>query len=362
MSRSKHARTAPQQAYRLAGTVLVLLFCSSQALAQPVVGDSQPDQLSLGTIRVGATVEASVRIFGAGNDTAGIAVKTQPPRFVRVTETRLSTQEYGNLGKFVVCDVLISLDTTRAGEFTGKIKVQIGEIEVEVPVAASILEQQAGLSRVLIVETPFNRYSTSDASIFDAWLKLVKSAKLDVHYLEVDRALPVLRNLDLSNFDVVLLGGSGIYSAREGDFEKLKAFVNSGGRVIITANHFMMGSVAKANEFIVPFGLRMTDTEPEGLYPIFEIEDADIVQHKLTAGVGKLRFHRPSPVGVEDEKKGKILIAATPFPDAGFVAVAQADRGQVVVLGVSLWWNWIASEQESGADNARLLQNLLSKP
>jgi len=124
----------------------------------------------------------------------------------------------------------------------------------------------------------------------------------------------------------------------------------------------MSGSVARANEFVVPFGLKMTDTEPGGNYPVFEIEDGHIAKHKLTAGVGKLRFQRPSPVGVEDEKKGKILVAATPYPDAGFVALAAADRGQVVVMGVSLWWSWIASKDESDADNARLLQNLLTKP
>jgi hypothetical protein len=108
----------------------------------------------------------------------------------------------------------------------------------------------------------------------------------------------------------------------------------------------------------------MTDTEPapKAKDPAIEIEDADIAKHVLTAGVETLRFHRPSPVGVEDEKRGRILVAAPPYPDAGFVAVAQADRGQVVVLGISLWWNWITSPKESGADNARLLQNLLTKP
>jgi hypothetical protein len=78
--------------------------------------------------------------------------------------------------------------------------------------------------------------------------------------------------------------------------------------------------------------------------------------------IARQAFHRPSPVGVEDQKKGKILVTVPSDPDAGFVAVAQADRGQIVVLGTSMWWNWIASERESGADNAKLLQNLLSKP
>jgi len=186
MSRYKIARIAALTAYLVAGTLVVLLFCSSPASAQPIVGGLQPDMLSLGTIRVGSKVEASVRIFGAGDDTAGVVVKTQPPRFVRVTETRLGTQNFGKLGTFVVCDIVISLDTANAGEFSGKIKVQVGEIEAEIPIAASVLEQEAKLSRVLIVETPFNRFSTSDASIFDAWLELVKTAKLDVSYLEVD--------------------------------------------------------------------------------------------------------------------------------------------------------------------------------
>jgi hypothetical protein len=357
MSRIKKANTAACLAAR---NLLIVVFCSSHALAQPVVGDFQPDQLSLGTIRVGATVEASVRIFGAGSETAGISVKTQPPRFVRVTQTQLATQEYGNLGRFVVCDVMVSLDTSRAGEFSGKIKVQIGEIEIEVPVAASILEPQAGLSRVLIVESPFNRFSTSDSSIFDNWLNLVKSAKLDVHYLEADGARPVLRNLNLSIFDVVLLADTGLHFAREADFAKLKDFVAGGGRVVIAANHFMSGSVAKANEFVVPFGLKMTDTEPQGASNVFEVEGEEILRHRLTAGVDILRFHRPSPVAVQDKKKGKILVAAPAYPDAGIVAVADAAKGQVVVLGISLWWNWIASKDEAGADNARLLRNLLT--
>src|SRR5262249_44397056 len=103
MSHIKKAKSGANILSLAARHLLIAVFCSSHALAQPVVGDSQPDHLSLGTIRVGATVEASVRIFGAGSDTAGISVKTQPPRFVRVTQTQLATQEYGNLGKFVVC-------------------------------------------------------------------------------------------------------------------------------------------------------------------------------------------------------------------------------------------------------------------
>lgn len=359
-SRFLRLRLWRPRTFLVAGAALVLLLPTSQVFAQPIVGSTQPDMVSLGTVRVGATVEASVRIFGPGQDTAGVAVKTQPPRFVRVTETRLDTQKFGNVEPSVVCDVTISLDTSRAGNFSGIIKVQIGDVEVEVPVAANVLEQAAGFTKVLIVETPFNRFSTSDAAIFDPWLEVVKSAKLDVHYLEVDRSRPVLRDLDLSKFDVILLADTGLFFARDGDFAKLREFAAAGGRVIVAANHFMRGSVEKTNEFVVPLGLKMTDVEPDGA-AVWQVEGEQIATHKLTDGVKTLKFHRPSPVAVEDEKRGKILVAAPPYPDAGFVAVTDVDRGQVVVLGVSLWWNWIASENEAGADNAKLLGKLLRR-
>src|SRR5262249_6781250 len=136
------------------------------------------------------------------------------------------------------------------------------------------------------------------------------------------------------------------------DFDKLKTFVSNGGRVIIGANAFFAGTVEKANEFLATFGLRMSDVEPAGIN-VFQVEGEEIAEDSLTAGVQSLRFFRPSPVAIEDKDKGKVLVAAPPYPDEGFVAVANAEGGQVVALGVSLWWNWIASAQESDSDNAR---------
>ncbi|HVC93680.1 MAG TPA: hypothetical protein VND64_08320, partial [Pirellulales bacterium] len=212
---------------------------SQSTLRRRAVGKSQPNRLSFGVVRVGAMVEASVRIILDADIAADVGVTILPPSFVRITQSRMGTQNYGSKGTCTVCDVFVSLTTTDVGAFTGKLQVLFGEDGIaEVPVAATVLEQEPGLGRILIVETPFQRFSTSDASIFDPWLEIVKSANLDVHYLEVDRAQPVLRDLDLSNFDVVMLAGSGICFAGAGDFEKLTAFVTSGGRVIVMANHF----------------------------------------------------------------------------------------------------------------------------
>jgi hypothetical protein len=337
-----------------------LTLVSSPAAAQPAAAKSQPDRLTLGRVFVDATVEASVRVMVKGADTAGVEVRTKPPEFLKVTETRLATQTYGQLGTFVVYDVLVSVDTQNAGDFRGKLKVSIGDQDVEVPVDVKILDQEPDLRRVLVVETPFHRFSTGDATLFEPWLELVKSARLDVHYLEVDHGRPVLRDLDLSKFDVVLLAGDGLMSARENDFERLRTFVSDGGRVILAANHFFVGTVEKANEFLASFGLRMSDVETPGIN-LYQVDGEEIAEDPLTAGVESLRFFRPSPVAVEDQDKGKVLVGAPPYPDEGFVAVANAESGQVVALGMSLWWNWIASPQEAESDNAKLLKNLLSK-
>jgi hypothetical protein len=354
---------SPRFAHKILGLVIILgLPQSSRLHAQPVDGRSNPDRITLGTVRVGATVEASVRVLIRGDDFTGLEVKTSPPPFVRVTQTRLGTQTYGNLGTFITCDVFVSLNTTRTGEFEDKLTVQVGEKNVEIPVTASVIEKAPDETRVLVVETPFSRFSTNAASHFDSWLKLVKSAKLDVSSLEVDPGLPVLRDQDLSNFDVILLGGTGIFCARDEDLDKLKTFIESGRRVIVTANYFFRGTVECANKLVVPLGLKMADTEPRGGNSLVELEESDIPRHKLTAGVRKLKFFRPSPVTVEDPTAGTILVE-TPFdPQQGLVAVARHGKGDVVVVGTSLWWNWIASEQEAGADNARLLQNLLARP
>jgi hypothetical protein len=335
---------------------------SSQLHAQPADGKSQPDRLTLGTVRVGATVEASVRVLIRGDDFTGLEVKTSPPPYLRVAQSRLGTQTYGALGTFVTCDVFVSLNTSRTGKFEDKLTIQVGEKIVEIPVTAEIIDKDPDATRVLVVETPICRFSTSDASHFDAWLKLVKSAKLDVSSLEVDQGQPVLRDLDLANFDVVLLGGTGIFCARGEDLDKLKTFIELGGRVVVTANYFFRGTVEAANKFVVPLGLKMTDTEPKNGNSLVELEESDIPRHKLTEGVRKVKFFRPSPVTVEDSTSGTILVE-TPFdPERGLVAVARFGKGDVVVVGTSLWWRWISSEEESGADNVRLLQNLLTRP
>lgn len=345
---------------RNAAWLIVLLLIPGAATGQIVVGKSQPDALTLGIVRVGATVEASFRIFEKGDDAAGVPLEIAPPAFVRVKQTRLGTQTFGNLGKFVTFDVIVSIDTATEAEYDEPIEVRIGEQHVEIPVTVIVSAQEPDQTRLLVLETPFHRFSTGDASLFGAWLDLVASENFDVHYFDVDRSESVLRDADLAEFDVVLLSGESLIFAQKADFEKLTQFMRDGGRVVVPANSFMQGTVAKANELLVPLGLRMDDIEPRG-QGSFEIDESEIAADPLTAQVQRVKVSRPSPISVTDEEKGRILVGCPPFPEQAFVAASTVGRGEVIAIGASLWWNWIASDHEKGADNAVLLKNLLTK-
>jgi hypothetical protein len=339
----------------LAGGVLAFPLLPGRTAA----GEFQPDYLKFGSVRVGATVEGSVRIFRAGANSSGLAVKLEPPAFVRVEDVKVGTQNYG--GKIRgFCDLWLSLDTEHPGTFSGDLRVEIGREQFAVPVSVTVRPQMPMLTRLLVVETPFSRFSTSDATMFAAWLDLVSEGHLDVHYLDARQGMPVLGKIDLSKIDIVLLGMEGLVGLHDSEIKLLKQFMERGGRTILAANAFFAGTVAKANELLVPYGLWMENTESRDIHE-FDLGAAEIKDDPLTEGVKTLYFHRPSPVAVTDSQKGKVLVAAPGYPGEGFVAVARAGQGEVVALGESLWWSWVANDKAKGSQNVALLANLLNK-
>ena len=344
----RHQLSRALLAVLASGVIWVSLVPTRAAIAQ-----IQPNALRFGSVRGGATVEGSVRIFRETANSSGLTIKVEPPGFVRVDDIKVGSQDYGgNVRGF--CDLSFSIDTERAGDYSGEVRVEIGRERIAIPVRATVRPQMPNLTRVLVVETPFSKFSTGDATDFDPWLNLVKEGHFDVHYLGAKRGMPVLPKIDL-------LGMEGLCGLHVSDIMSLKDFMDRGGRTILAANAFFVGTVGKANELLVPYGLRMTDTEPRGQNE-FDLGAADITDHLLTEGVKTLYFHRPSPVEVTDKQNGKVLVAAPGYPGAGFVAVARAGQGEVIALGESLWWNWLAGDKPAGSDNAVLLSNLLKKP
>jgi len=332
---------------------------STPLYAQPDPGKAQPDRLDFGMVRMGATVDGSVRILKAGDDATGVPVNVHPPSFARVKRVELATQTYGHLGTRVLCDIFVSIDTQHVGKISGTMVVEIGAQKVEVPIKANVLPQDPNATSLLVVQTPFNRVSTEDASRFNPWLKLVESEGLDAHYIDIIRHEPVLRDLDLSQFDVILLASTGLYFALNADVERLNQFVADGGRLIVSANAFMAGTVEKANELLTPAGLRMNDTEPRKT-ELFDVTGDEIISDTLTESVLRIKCFRPSPIAILDHAKAKILVDAPQYPGEGFVAVGRQGEGEVIALGQSLWWNWIGDAKYAGSDNQRLFRNMVA--
>jgi hypothetical protein len=334
-----------------AGLALAPAALAAQPAGQPVGPHAQPDHIPLGTLRVGATAEASIRVFAEGDKATALG-----PPFVVVKDV---TKD--NMNGKACCDVTFVIDTARAGDFAGDIVVGVGKNTLLVPVRATVRADEPGLTRVLVAGIPFSKFSTSDGAMFGAWTKIVDAGKLNPSYLLVDRGRPVLRDRDLSRFDVVLLGDEGMVFVTDADVKRLHTFVEAGGRVVLTADHFMRGTVDGANQVMAPYGLRMDDMEPAGVPgKTWEVTGDGLRADALTDGVRSVSFFRPSPITAQGGATN--LAAAEPYPGQGFAAVARAGKGDVAVVGQSLWWSWITAERSKGADNARLLQNLLTRP
>lgn len=336
-----------------------ILLASALRPGPTHAAEVQPNAVRFGSVRVGATVEGSIRIFRQGDDASGLSIRVEPPPFLRVEDIQIGSQAFG-ANRRVYCDIWVSVDTRRAGDFSGELRVALGREQVAVPVGVWIRPQMARLTRLLVVQTPFHRFSTGDADFFAIWKDLVEGAHLDVHYLDARPGRPVLRDIDLAKFDVVLLGMAGLTDLTDSNIDRLKRFTEQGGRTIVAANYFFRGTVAKANQLLVPYGLEMTDAESRDQHE-FNLGAGEIATDPLTHGVKTLYVHRPSPVALTKAENAKILVAAPPYPGKGFIAAARAGRGEVVALGESLWWLWLSQGKAKGANNATMLRNILEK-
>src|SRR5262245_11788144 len=314
--------------------------------------------MTFGRVNVGAIAEGSTLVITDGKDVTGLSVKIEPPPFVRIDRIHIDQQDYGEQ-KTVRCGFEIHLDTRKAGELKGDITIEFAGGKHAIPVTATVAAPQKGQTRVLIVESPFQMYSTGDANIFEPWLDLVKAADLDVHYWLAHADQPALRGNTLENFDVVLLSEGGLFHLQDEDRKRLKRFVELGGRLIVGANSFMVGSVERANKIVGEFGLKLHDEEQTTGRDAIVLGKDRLVADPLTKDIDKLYFHRASPISVTNAKKAKLL---TLFDDnVGVVAVARLDPGEVILLGESMWWLWI-NRQGVPSDNAKMLRLLVTKP
>lgn len=351
------AQTGQRCWFSLAMFAILIL---SVPAARAAAGDAQPDALRFGTVHVGAIIEGSVRVWLNPADVRAQTPSIGPPPFLLVKDVKVGTQKSG-ANERGYCDLQVALNTGSAGDFSGDLRVEIGGRHVTVPVAATVLPAKPGLTRLLVISTPFSSSATSDATIFDRWLKLVNDAGLNVQYLDVQPSQPVLGRVELENCDVVLLGTNGLLALADPDIKLLQGFVERGGRIVVFANAAYFGTVNSANRLLVPCGLRMMNVNPRLTGPV-QIGPRQIVRDPLTARLRMLFFQRSSPVEVTDRRKAKILAAVPGHPDQGMVAIARDGRGEVAIVGDSLWWNWVALDREKRSNNAILLEHLIGRP
>lgn len=335
------------------------------AAAPSWIGRPSPDRLPLGTVRVGATVEASLIVYEKTDDPKKATLTVGAPEFIKVLDKSVIERDvfdgYGFV-KGVGGLVVVGIDTGKAGAFEGKMTIKLGTVTAQVPISVAVKRAEPAAIKLLVVETPFAAMSTNDAGIFKDWTDLVSAAGWDVSYLTIARGKPVLRDLDLSKFDAVLLAPGGLLEASADDIKRVRVFVERGGRLVVAANHFYVGSVEAANKVLDGYGLKMLDAEGSINANEVILDQKAFGPEIIQAGIRSARFHRASPVVITDAKRARVLVKAAGVggPDDGFVADTKAGKGEVLVLGESLWWSWISAEQTRGNDNAKLLRLLLT--
>ncbi len=340
---------------------IAVLAPSTSLAAGPVTERTHIDRVNFGAVRLGATVEGSVKISQDGNETAGVAFDVQPPPFVKIKKVELGTKTYGSQGTKVLIYITMSIKTDQVGHFVGPLTVEVGSQKATIPIEVDVLPRYPSAATVLIAQTPFDMFAGIDSSHFKPWIQLVQSTRIDPHYLEIVRGQPVLRDLTLSKFDVILLGTSGLLFLQDSDISRLKQFVKDGGRLIISADNFYRGTVPKANELLAMAGLQMTGTELQS-FEALTLDASDIVQDPLTQEVQTVRWFRPSPIAVTDKSKGRVLVSAPQYPEQGFVAAGKHGKGTVIAIGDSLWWAWIGVEPfYKDSDNQQLMINFLTR-
>jgi hypothetical protein len=343
-------------------TILVLMLAAGGAGAQPMSGEVQPDRLSFGIVHTGATVEGSFMVLQRGKD-KGIKFEVANPKRVMVIKKSIDTQQYGPGNDYVRVSVEIAIDTSAEGEVHGDLAVTLGQQTVKVPIRAMVKARRVGLLRMLVAETPFQRFSTKDGRMFDAWTELVKDSAWDVSYLLTTRGKPALRDLDLAQFDAILLGHDSLFALTPEDVKRVRAFAEAGGRVLVAANYFFRGTVPQANAVLAGYGLELQDTEAKviGQNRVTLGKD-DLDPQLVKAGIATAHFFRASPVKVTAGERGRVLAKAVGVgnPGDGFAAIARAGKGEVVALGESLWDFWITPEQNPSGGNTKLLRWLLA--
>lgn len=328
------------------------------------VGDIRrmPDAVLLGEFQRDSTVEAAV-----GFTAPDAVVQLQTPSIVLPPFLRLIRQTANAEDQGIRFTVRFALDTSRTGTFRAPIRFRSGLVVSEIPVEAIVIAEDPSKPRVLILDTPWTPVGFDDGSLIRPWLDVVRQSGANVDY----RWLREVGNYEplppLARHDTVLVSGDSLSSFSTAEIDQLLSFAQDGGRLLVFANRFFVGSVQAANRLASTTGMRWRDVEPTR--PIgpdtppmerwtFHCEGADVLPHPLTEGIRSVHAVRPSPIQIS-RTNALALVKLTGQTNAALAAISPLGKGDVVGVGLTLWAAWPLEEQARKADSARFLANLL---
>ncbi|MCA8949655.1 MAG: hypothetical protein KDE27_09145 [Planctomycetes bacterium] len=332
------------------GSLLLLALWPVAQEPQPAAERVQPTAIDLGEVRVGAVVETSAAIFW-GRPPGDVQVEVELPKDLRPLSQRTYVREQDK----AVTDLGFAVPTHETGHFERTIPVRRGDEQVAIPVSWTVAPASPGGSRILVADSPFEAYSTDDPATFAVWRALVATNRFDVDYRYTRKNVRAFTAEALARVDVVLVGESSLRDISQGDVDRLQGFVCGGGRVVLCANSFFVGTVPAANRVCEPFGLEMVDRESRSPGAV-----GDVHRDPLTVGVEGVSAGTRSPTRITDGDLARSLVDLPILGGADpFVAYARTQSGgEVITIGAALWWDWISE----APGNARLLRNLLVRP
>jgi hypothetical protein len=336
---------------------------------QPSVAH-QTRSIDFGPLHVGAIAECEASVTFQDVDDPGLAVSIKPPEGVTVKTSRIFRRGGSQAGHLTIVFGM-SMDTGAAGKRSGDVVVTLRGVEARIPIAAEVLPQEAGSTKVLLISTGFGAAS-GEPSYYRPWFDLVREAKLDVSYMEslslgelASESAPGPGAISgvpaaLARQDVIVVDEGGLVFLQNNSIHTLMQFADSGRRPIVVASPASGGSVLHANLMVRGLGMEMIDrdvfekTNP-GIHPI---KAATLEADPLLDGVQRLSFFRPAPIRVAVPALAKILAHLPDSPD-GAAAVDRRGNGEIVAIGTCLLPSWIGEFGE-GTDNLRFLRNLLT--
>ncbi len=321
-----------------------------------------PDRVAPGNLRQGGVFEANVGFNIPDPNVAIEPPSIEMPPFVRLVRQKVEVGE-----ERTRVTLRIAFDTSRNGHFQGNIRFRGGLFASDIGVDFTVVTPKPGQPRVLILDTPWTHYGVEDASMLQPWVDLVQASGVVADYRwlrEADHYEPMP---DLSGYHAVLLSGDSLYSLSVAEGDDLRKFASEGGRLLVFANRFYVGSVQAANRVLGPAGIRFVDREakhpvptnapPEEAYT-FRIASTNITRHPLTEGVTNLHAYRASPILLQSTN-AQPLACLPGLTNACLAAFAPIGKGDAVAVGLTIWWGWPIEPGAQGTDTARFLSNLL---